>query len=89
MLFMEASKCSNVVEFPKLSIKIKNFETFYEPQAVRRLTEVIQLLSEIHRIIQTFAFPVFPEYCSWAFKNGAVQIFFVIPTINMFVGNFV
>ena len=89
MLFMEASKCSNVVEFPKLSIKIKNFETFYEPQAVRRLPEVIQLLSEIHMIIQTFAFPVFPEYCSWAFRNGAVQIFFVIPTRNMFVGNFV
>ena len=56
---------------------------------MRRLTEVIQLLSEIHRIIQTFAFPVFPEYYSSAFKNGAVQIFFVIPTINMFVGNFV
>ena len=56
---------------------------------MRRLTEVIQLLSEIHRIIQTFAFPVFPEYCSWAFRNGAVQIFFVIPTRNMFVGNFV
>ena len=76
MLFMEASKCWNIVEFPKLSIKIKNFKTFYEAQAVRRLKEVIQLLSEIHRIIQIFSFPVFWKCSSRAFRNGAVQIFF-------------
>ena len=89
MLFMEASKRWNIVEFPKLSIKIKNFKTFYEAQAVRRLKEVIQLLSEIHRIIQIFSFPVFWKCSSRAFRNGAVQIFFLIPTRNMFVGKFV
>ena len=88
MLFMEASKCWIIVEFPKLSIKIKNFKTFYEAQAVRRLKEVIQLLSEIHRIIQIFSFPVFWKCSSRAFRNGAVQIFFLIPTRNMFVGKF-
>ena len=89
MLFMEASKCWNIVEFPKLSIKINFFKTFYEAQAVRRLKEVIQLLSEIHRIIQIFSFPVFWKCSSRAFRNGAVQIFFLIPTRNMFVGKFV
>ena len=53
---------------------------------MRRLKEVIQLLSEIHRIIQIFSFPVFWKYSSRAFRNGAMQIFFLIPTRNMFVG---
>ena len=35
-----------------------------------------KLLTEICRIIQTFAFPVFREWSSWASRNGAVQIYF-------------
>ena len=39
---MEVSKCQKIVEFPKVSIKIRNCKTFYEAQTASRLKEVIQ-----------------------------------------------
>ena len=42
MLLMEVSKFWNIVEFPKLSIKMENFKTFYEAQTESRFQEIIQ-----------------------------------------------
>ena len=77
---------------------MENFKTFYEAQTASRLEEIIQpppdknfvrlwkkiVFTEIYRKIQTFAFPVLREYTSWAYKNGAVQMFFLALTRNMF-----
>ena len=41
---MEVSKCWRVVEFPKISIKMKNWKIFYETQRARRLKEIIKPL---------------------------------------------
>ena len=93
MLLMEVLKCWNVFEFQKLSVKMNNPKTyFYGAQTVSHLLEVIQpttrlkLLTDIYGNIQTFASPVFRECSSWASRNGAVQIFFLTPTRNMFAG---
>ena len=42
MLLMEVLKCWKIVEFLKISIKIKTFKTFYEDQTVSRLKDIIQ-----------------------------------------------
>ena len=40
---MEVPKCSKIVEFPKIFIKMKNCKTFYEAQTASHLKEIIQL----------------------------------------------
>ena len=42
MLLMDVSKRWKMVEFPKISIKMKNFKTFYEAQTAKRLKEIFQ-----------------------------------------------
>ena len=103
MLFMEISKCRKIVEFPKISIKVKNFT-----RPTSRLKDIIQsrslptptrsklptslepnFLTEIYRNIQAFVFHVLREYISWASRNGEVQMFFLTPTRIMFAGKFV
>ena len=42
---MEVSKCWKIVEFTKISIKMKNCKTFYEAQKTSRVNEIIQLPS--------------------------------------------
>ena len=42
---MEVSKCWKIVEFPKISIKIKNCKTFYEAKTASRLKEIIHFYS--------------------------------------------
>ena len=39
---MEVSKCWKIVEITKISIKMKNCNTFYEVQKTSRLNEIIQ-----------------------------------------------
>ena len=39
---MEISKCSKIVGFPKIFIKMKNWKTFYEAQTASHLKEIIQ-----------------------------------------------
>ena len=39
--------------------------------------------------IQTFDFKLFPECSFWAPKNGAVQMLFLLPNINIFAGKIV
>ena len=39
---MRVTKCLKKVEFPKISVKIKNFKTFYETQTASHLKEIIQ-----------------------------------------------
>ena len=39
---MEISKCSKIVGFPKIFIKMKNCKTFYEAQTASHLKEIIQ-----------------------------------------------
>ena len=46
------------------------------------------LATGIYRNTHIFAFQVLRECSSWASKNGAVQIFFLTPTRNMFAGKF-
>ena len=46
-------------------------------------------ITEIYRNIQTFAFQMFWECSSWAFRNSAGQMFFLTHTRDMFVGKLV
>ena len=46
-------------------------------------------LTEIYKIYKTFAFQVLWKCSSWASRYGAVQMFFLTPTKNMFLGKFV
>ena len=39
VLLMEVSKCRKIVEFPKISIKMKNFKTFDKDQTASHLKE--------------------------------------------------
>ena len=41
---MKVSKYCKIVEFRKISIKMKNCETFYETQTASHLKEIIQSL---------------------------------------------
>ena len=41
ILLMEVSKCWKIVQFPKISIKMKKFQTFYELKTVSRLKKII------------------------------------------------
>ena len=43
----------------------------------------------MYRNIQAFAFKVLHECSSWASRNGAAQIFFLIPNWNIFSEKFV
>ena len=79
-----------IVEFSKISIKIKNCKTFCKAQTANRLKKFIQSLPpQTYRNIQTFAFKVLQECSSWASRNGVVQILFLTPQRNMFAGKFV
>ena len=74
----EVSKCWKIVEFTKISVKMKNCKTFYKAQKSSRLNKIIQLLpnplhqinlatsflTEIYRNKRTFAFKVLQE-CSF------------------------
>ena len=96
-------KMLKTAEFPKNSIKMKNFKIFYEPQTASRLRKLFrfplhksfftiwkkEFLAEIYRNTETFAFQVFQECSSWVSRNGAVQMFSLIPTRKMFAGKFV
>ena len=42
MLLMEVSKYWKIVEFPKISFKMKYFKILYEAQTASRLKEIIQ-----------------------------------------------
>ena len=42
MLLMEVAKCYKIVEFPKISINMENFKTFYESETASRRKEIIQ-----------------------------------------------
>ena len=42
MLLMEVAKCYKIVEFPKISINMENFKTFYESETASRWKEIIQ-----------------------------------------------
>ena len=80
-----------MVEFAKISIKMKNCKTFYEaqtascpqgnhPASPNQVKILLRLwnknfVTEIYRNIQTFAFNVLQECSSWASRNDAVQIF--------------
>ena len=47
------------------------------------------ILREIYRNIQIFAFKALQDCSSWASRNGAVQMLFLTPNRNMFAGKFV
>ena len=48
-----------------------------------------KFLREVYRNIQIFASTVLQKSCFWASGNDAVQMFFLAPNRNMFVGKFV
>ena len=43
---MEVSKCSKIVKFPEILIKMKHCKTFYEAQTASRFNEIIQPFPE-------------------------------------------
>ena len=91
MLLMEVSKCWKTVQFPRISVKMKNFKTFPEAQTASRLKEIIQspnrwklpksieqnFLTEIYRNIKTFNFQLLWGCCSWTSRNSTVAMFFL------------
>ena len=91
MLYMEVLKSWEIVEFPKISIKIRNCKIFYLNRSKQRATLGKSfcvnpndppldkvLLREIYRhFLSTFP---------WASRNGAVQMFFLTSSRNMFAG---
>ena len=89
-------KCWQIVEFSNISIKMKNFKTFYNAQTASRFKKTKQIkvsyvsgkkiLTEIYGNIQKFAFQVLPECTSCVSRNGAVPMFFLTPTRNIFAG---
>ena len=52
------------------------------------LSKIVEqnFVEKIYRNIQTFALQVLQQYNSWASRNGAVSIFYLTSTRNMFVG---
>ena len=79
---MEVSKCWNIVEFPKISFKMKNCKTFYGVQTMSRLKEIIQPPSAPHplptppscKILLLFGTKVFlPRYTEQSFASKMVQ----------------
>ena len=42
VLLVEVPKSRNKAEFPRISVKRKNFKVFYEVQTASRLKEIIQ-----------------------------------------------
>ena len=77
MRLIDVSKCWKVAEFPKI-FQVESFLRLWNKNA---LTEI--------RNIQTFSFQVLRECSSWAYKNGAMQMFFLTSTRNVFAGKFV
>ena len=83
---MEVSKCWKLVQFPKILIKVKNFETFSPPPVksfLRLWNKNFQM--KIFTNIQKFALQVFRKCSSWGSRNGAVQTFILTPNWNMFL----
>ena len=62
-----------MVEFPKISIKIKNFKLFYKAKTASRLKEIIR--KDLERF--------------WASRNDALQMFDLTATRNRFAGKFI
>ena len=74
---MEVSKCWNIVEFPKISFKMKNCKTFYGVQTMNHLKEIIQpppALPPSGKILLLFGTKVFlPRYTEQTFAFKMVQ----------------
>ena len=60
----------------------------FHPHQIRSY-HVSDIFKEIYRNIQTFDFKLLQECSSWASRTGVVQIFFLTPNRNMFVGKLV
>ena len=80
-----------LVEFSKISIEIKNCNTFCKAPIPPREQTLLRLGNNFFKEIYTniFAFKVIQECSSWASRNGVVQIFFLTPHRNIFAGKFV
>ena len=83
MLWMEVSTCWNIVEFPKISIKMKNCTTFYQDQRASYLKEIIKPVphAQPDKILQRVSGPktilqryteIYRHLLSKCFKNVVV-----------------
>ena len=72
-------KISNILRIPHSDLPQRNCSAPYQMKASSKFW------TEIYRNIHTFAFQVLWECSSWASENGAVQMFFLTLTINVFV----
>ena len=77
---------------------MKNFKTFYWTQTAGPLRKIIQsptrqklptFLQKYKEICRHFLSKHFKNAFSWASRNGAVYMFFLTPTRNMFAEKFV
>ena len=86
-----------LVEFSKISIKIKNYKTFCKAQIANHLKKFIQcpLINPTRTNLTTSREQFFLRWYIETYKhllssrNGVVQIFFLTPHRNIFAGKFV
>ena len=97
---MEVFKCWKTKKFPKVSIKMKKFKTFYKVQvAANRSKEIIQFPPDKgwRKIFSLKYTEIYRHLLSKCFKDAAPQrlemvqckCFFLAPTRNMLAGKFV
>ena len=98
MLLMEMSKCWKTLGFPKILIKMKISKHFTRSRQRAALRKLFisppdkgfphlwnkNFLTHIYWNIQTFALQVLWECSSWAFRKGAVEMFFLTHTRSIF-----
>ena len=77
---MKVSKCWKMAEFPKISIKMKNWKIFYEAQTVSHHKEIIQPPPNLPpttynlatSLQQTLSYGDMEKYTDIFFKNAVL-----------------
>ena len=68
VILMKVSKCWNIAEFPKLSIKAENVKTFYEDQTMSRLQEDVPPTTPDKSFFRRYT-GIYRHLISQCFKN--------------------
>ena len=93
MLQMEASKCWEIGELTKISIKMKSCKIFYEAKKTSRINEIIQPPLPTQASSNKILLRLFLQSASrmqfWASRNGGViKCFFWDQTRTCLLENF-
>ena len=69
---------------------MKNFKTFYAAQIASRLKKIVRTPTSFLRLWnKNFVTEIYRKCSFWAFRNGALQMFYLTPTRHMFAGKLV